>query len=113
MNIIFFFCSTPANVLKRLSCCPKSRVTYKEEIVCDLLESWDYRITRQKTFEECKDIELLKFDCYLDDYNTCIEYDGEQHFKPVRFGDESEEETLLKFEYTKKHDKIKKRFLQK
>lgn len=104
------FSTTPANILTKLSCCPKSRITYKEETVCDLLESWDYKITRQKTFEGCKDKKPLKFDCYLDDYNVCIEYDGEQHFRPVRFGEESDEETLLKFEYTQKHDKIKNDF---
>jgi very-short-patch-repair endonuclease len=31
----------------------------------------------------------LRFDFYLPDYKTCIEYDGEQHFKPIkRFGGE-------------------------
>ena len=31
------------------------------------------------------------FDFYLPDYNLCIEYDGEQHFKPLKhFGGEKD-----------------------
>lgn len=106
----FDFSLTPAAVLSRLSCCPKSRVTYKEETMCELLESWGYLITRQKTFEGCEDKRLLAFDCYLNDFNICIEYDGEQHYRPVRFGEESDEEMMKKFNYTKYHDEIKNNF---
>jgi hypothetical protein len=37
----------------------------------------------QYTFEDCKNIFKLPFDFYLPDYNVCIEYDGQQHFKPI------------------------------
>ena len=39
----------------------------------------------QKTFNDCNHKYKLKFDFYLPDYNICIEFDGEQHFKPFRF----------------------------
>jgi hypothetical protein len=34
----------------------------------------------QKYFKDCKNINVLRFDFYLTDYNILIEYDGEQHF---------------------------------
>lgn len=35
----------------------------------------------QKRFKGCKDKRSLPFDFYLPKYNTCIEYDGQQHFR--------------------------------
>jgi hypothetical protein len=43
--------------------------------------------------------------------NICIEFDGEQHFKPCGwFGSESPQ---LKLQRTKKNDKIKNNFCKK
>ena len=39
--------------------------------------------TQQKTFDDCKYKSKLPFDFYLPKYNTCIEYDGEQHYNPI------------------------------
>ena len=35
----------------------------------------------QHRFPDCKDKRSLPFDFYLPEHNTCIEFDGEQHFK--------------------------------
>jgi DNA-directed RNA polymerase subunit M/transcription elongation factor TFIIS len=35
----------------------------------------------EKTFEECRYKNKLRFDFFLPNYNLCIEYDGEQHFE--------------------------------
>ena len=104
------FQTTPADILKRVSCCPKSFKTYKEETMCSLIESWGYNIDRQHPFDGCRDINLLKFDCYLIDFNTVIEYDGENHYFPVKYGTQSWEDAVRKHEYTKRHDKIKNDF---
>lgn len=40
---------------------------------------------QQYTFDDCINIYKLPFDFYLPNYNTVIEYDGAQHFKPVDF----------------------------
>lgn len=60
---------------------------------------------QQKTFKECKNVQVLQFDFYLPDYNCCIEYDGIQHFKPINFfgGDD-----FLK--YIKQNDTIKNEY---
>jgi len=47
----------------------------------------------------------LPFDFYLPEVNTCIEYDGEQHYKPYRFS--QDEKYIKKLEKTKQHDLIK------
>ena len=61
----------------------------------------------QHTFENCKNERYLPFDFYIPNINTCIEYDGLQHFKPIEyFGGEK---TL---EITKAHDKIKTDFCE-
>lgn len=104
------FYSTPANVLSSLRCCEKQRITYKEEQICRYIESLGISITRQKKFEDCVDKRELKFDIWLNDYNVIVEYDGEQHYRPVRFGGESIEESIRKFEYTQTHDQIKNEY---
>ena len=109
----FYFLSTPAAILSRLVCCDKSRKTYKEEQMCSLLESWGYNIERQKTFDGCRDVRDLAFDAYLVDYNVCCEYDGEQHFRVVTYGEESYEDAMKKLEYTQRHDKIKNKYCKK
>ena len=104
------FQTTPVDILNRVSCCPKSFKTYKEEVMCSLIESWGYSIDRQHSFDSCRDVNLLKFDCYLMDFNTVIEYDGENHYFPVKYGAQSWEDAVKKHEYTKKHDEIKNNF---
>ena len=50
---------------------------------------------------------FYRFDFYLPEYNLFIEYDGMQHFEPVRFHNQTDEEMELTFELTKKRDEIK------
>lgn len=56
----------------------------------------------QKIFKDCRNKNPLKYDFYLPEYNVCVEYDGEQHFKSVKYfgGDEA-------FAIRKENDKIK------
>lgn len=102
---------TPVALLERKTCCDKTRITYKEEQVCKLLEEkWGFNITRQKIFEDCIDKRVLPFDIYLDDFNVLIEYQGEQHYRPVIYSSETKEKASKRFEYTKRHDNIKKEY---
>lgn len=57
------------------------------------IKSWldknHIKYKREKTFNGCVYQRKLFFDFYLPDYNTCIEFDGQQHFKPtLKFGGE-------------------------
>lgn len=60
----------------------------------------------EKTFEECKNILLLRFDFYLPTYNMCIEYDGLQHFESCGWGG------VEKLKLTQLNDKIKNEYCE-
>lgn len=62
----------------------------------------------QKRFDECKDVKTLPFDFYIKDLNICIEIDGEQHNKIVKYSNNSNSE--LDFKKRKYHDEIKNKF---
>lgn len=99
-----YWLSTPNDVLRGFGC-PTCNASKGEIKISEILDSLKISYTRQKTFEGCKDKNLLRFDFYLPDYNLCIEYDGRQHYEPVElFGGE---EGFLK---TKNRDKIKNKF---
>ena len=57
------------------------------------------------------DDNYYRYDFYLPQYNLFIEYDGEQHFKPVRFYG-NEEDAEIVFKRTQEHDKIKNRYCE-
>ena len=73
-----------------------------EQSIMQILEKLNIKFEREKFFKECKDIKPLPFDFYLPDYNTCIEYDGEQHFKASSFN-----HTKTNLKYIQEHDNIK------
>jgi hypothetical protein len=59
----------------------------------------------EKRFKECRNVLTLPFDFYLPNYNTCIEFDGKQHFEPIKyFGGEKE------FKKLQKRDQIKNEY---
>jgi tetratricopeptide (TPR) repeat protein len=39
----------------------------------------------QKKYKGCRNKNVLPFDFYIEQYNLCIEYDGIQHFKSVKY----------------------------
>ena len=98
------FEQTPNNHLSKRGCnvCRSSK---GEKTIMKLLDVKNIKYIMQKRFNECKNKRQLPFDFYLPDFEICIEFDGEQHFKSInRFGGE---EQLLE---TKNHDKIKTNF---
>lgn len=70
-----------------------------------ILEKYKILHTPQKRFDECRNINTLPFDEYLTELNICIEYQGEQHSRPIKaFGGE------IRFKQQQLHDKIKSDF---
>lgn len=88
--------------------CSICRESLGERIVSKYLSNKKIKFIRQKRFKDCRFQRPLPFDFYLPDYNTCIEFDGEQHFNKFRF--ELDESRLIK---TKKRDIIKNNFCEK
>lgn len=58
------------------------------------------------------DDKYYRFDFYLPQYNLFIEYDGQQHFEPVRFHGNNIEEDERAFRITQEHDKIKNNYCE-
>lgn len=69
-------------------CSPKSK---GEESIRSFLCDNNIKFEREKSFESCKSLVKLRFDFYLPDIKTLIEYNGKQHYESVEFfgGDES------------------------
>ncbi len=87
--------------------CPNCSVPMSngEIIVEEYLKNKGIEYNKEHTFNGCKNDIALRFDFYLPSKNICIEYDGEQHFKPIEyFGGED------KFKKVKENDHIKNEF---
>ena len=65
--------------------CPVCKSSKGEKEIENFLKINNIDFITQKTFDGCKDKNLLRFDFYLIDKNICIEYDGIQHFKKIDF----------------------------
>jgi hypothetical protein len=74
-----------------------------EKIISWFLDKNNIIYEKQKMFDKCRDIRKLKFDFYIPDINTCIEFDGKHHFEKIEFGQKKLEDTIKK-------DKIKNIF---
>ncbi|MDR0676115.1 MAG: DUF723 domain-containing protein [Elusimicrobiota bacterium] len=92
-----------------LNGCPLCRESHGEKEINQILIEKNINFLRQKKFKECKNQQELPFDFYLPEHNICIEYQGEQHYKPMRYSRRKEinEYNFYKIQIT---DKIKKDF---
>lgn len=102
----FVWSITPTDVLSGKGC-PHCKKSKGEEIISNYLSANNVSYLTQYRFDDCKNILYLPFDFYLPNYNMCIEYDGEQHYKPIEyFGGEE------KFIIQKQNDNIKTQYCQ-
>lgn len=56
-----------------------------EIYIRELLDELQIEYIQEYRFDDCRNVLTLPFDFYLPEYNTCIEYDGRQHFEVVDF----------------------------
>lgn len=88
--------------------CPGCSESIGEKAVRRYLELRGINFLPQKVFADCINVHPLEFDFYLPEYNTLIEFDGIQHFIPVRFHKSVTNEKLSHiFGTAKKCDTIK------
>jgi hypothetical protein len=82
--------------------CPICKESKGETHIRKTLNELNIDFKPQHKFIDCVNKKELPFDFYLPKYNTCVEYHGEQHYKPVKhFGG------AIKFLKTKTNDSIK------
>lgn len=74
----------PVNVLSGCGC-PKCNESKGEKHIRKWLDNNNVKYISQKIFKDCRNEKPLPFDFYLPDYNTLIEYDGEQHYRAVEY----------------------------
>lgn len=82
---------------RSLSCGLHKNISRGNVKIADILDEANIPYEVEKTFETCKDKNVLPFDFYIDN-KYLIEYDGEQHF---------DKDTIFDYEYTHQHDLIK------
>lgn len=101
------FLQTPHNHIGGQGC-PKCKQPKGEIEINQFLIKNNINYESQKTFDGCVNERSLYFDFYLPNYNTCIEYDGKQHFKAVKYfgGNDG-------FKIRQERDKIKEDFCKK
>jgi len=88
--------------------CPRCYQSKGEKQIERWLKENNVVFIPQKRFKKCKSSisnYYLSFDFYLPEINTCIEYDGRQHFMPVKYFGGAQ-----KFQRTKINDQIKNIF---
>ena len=92
------FDSYPANLLNNSAHCPictreriSSLPSKGEQRIQSYLDNKKIEYDPEHTFDDCKNIKLLPFDFFLCDLNIVIEFDGEQHYRPIElFGGEEQ-----------------------
>lgn len=98
--------ASPYNVFRNMGC-PKCTGYKHEQLISLWLDDHNIDYISQYRFKDCKDKRTLPFDFYLPQYNTCIEYDGRQHYIPIDFSGKGEEWALEQLSIIQYHDQIK------
>ncbi len=89
--------------------CPICNSPSKGELkIFKYLKNHKILLKSHHSFKDCRNTLPLPFDFYLPDHNCCIEYDGIQHFKPIKYfgGEESLKNLQI-------NDKIKTEYCNK
>ena len=85
--------------------CPKCKSSRGEKKIMKYLKQNKIIYEHQKKFNECKNKNKLPFDFYIPKYNLCVEFNGKQHYEPIKyFGGQK---TL---DYIKNNDEIKETY---
>lgn len=77
--------NTTAEITLKGHGCPKCKFSFGENLVEVILKNNNLKYEQQKVFKGLVYKKSLRFDFYLPDYNACIEFDGEQHYKPIDY----------------------------
>lgn len=98
------------NALLKGTGCPRCSSSKGETKIEQFLIDNNIKFEKQRSFKGCKDVHHLPFDFYIPNQNIAIEYDGEQHFRPVKFGGKNDSNSLVRFEGSKRRDNIKNEY---
>jgi hypothetical protein len=100
------FSQTPKEHINQKHGCPICSSSKGEKKVEKWLRENNINFIPQHKFNDCKNKRKLPFDFYLPDFNTVIEYHGEQHYKKIPFF----ENRSGGLKGLKERDKLKEKF---
>ena len=104
------FTTTWASLSQSSGLCPSCNASNGEQEVMGYLTSHKISYTYAYHIPDLKDKHNLHFDFWLPQYQTAIEYDGQQHYMPVNFGGIDQEQAEYHFNKTVKHDQMKNQY---
>ena len=90
--------------------CPKCSSSKGEIQVEKFLNKNNFSYLREYKFENCKYKKPLQFDFYIPNIKTALEYQGEQHFKIVSFGEKDKQKSKKLFDQLLIRDDIKREY---
>ena len=105
-NIIFK--QIPYSHLKNNGCPLCSNYTIEKK--CFKILNKKINFEYQKMFKDLKDKLNLSYDFYIPSKNLLIEINGEQHYKPVRFGNISLDLAKKNLKLQRHHDWLKRKY---
>lgn len=94
----------------KVSGCPQCAKSHGERKIRKLLDENMIAYDTQARLSGCKNKQYLRFDFIVPSRRICIEYQGEQHYRPVQFGGISKERAISAFKGAQKRDKIKREY---
>lgn len=65
--------------------CPSCKESKGERLIAELLHEKNISYIREHSFDDCRNIYLLRFDFYLPEHNTWIMFAGRQYFEEDEF----------------------------
>lgn len=112
-----FVVSTARNLLYENVQCPFCSTSKSEQEIIKILKKHECPYEFHYRFDDCKYIKTLEFDFAVFDevgkIKCLIEYDGEQHFKPIDFAGKGEIWALNQLHITQERDKVKTNYCYK
>ena len=84
-------------------CSKEDRESKPEKLITKLLLDKGVVFNKEHSFEDCTFKNKLRFDFYIPSISMCIEYQGQQHYKPIEiFGGEKAYNLQLKKDIVKR-----------
>jgi len=104
-----------ANHHRRGSKCPKCiQKSTGENLIRQFLNKNKITFEEQKRFADCVNKKQLPFDFYIKDLQILVEYQGRQHFEPVKWSNNwNDQDAYNNLIETQKNDSIKKEWCSK
>lgn len=100
---------------RRGSKCPKCiQKSTGENIIRQFLIKNKIKFEEQKRFADCVNKKQLPFDFYIEDFRILVEYQGRQHFEPVKWSNNwNDQDAYNNLIEVQKNDSIKKEWCKK